>query len=66
MYSIITFTNFFTLHYISDLTNTELQIKKTYCNDVLSALDAIGSGDSIKKGTTYIKNKKIICAMLTN
>ncbi|XP_020286985.1 protein msta-like [Pseudomyrmex gracilis] len=33
-----------------DLTDTELKIKRTYCNDVLSALDALGSGDSIKKG----------------
>ncbi|KAL6263575.1 hypothetical protein P5V15_006364 [Pogonomyrmex californicus] len=33
-----------------DLTDTELRIKKGYCNDILSALDALGSGDSIKKG----------------
>ncbi|XP_011167732.2 SET domain-containing protein SmydA-8 [Solenopsis invicta] len=33
-----------------DLTDVELRIKRTYCDDILSALDALGSGDSIKKG----------------
>ncbi|XP_029663587.1 SET domain-containing protein SmydA-8-like isoform X2 [Formica exsecta] len=33
-----------------DLTDADLSIKKMYCNDVLSILDALGSGDSIKKG----------------
>nr|XP_012227831.1 PREDICTED: protein msta, isoform B-like [Linepithema humile] len=33
-----------------DLTNVELRIKKTYCNDILSVLDTLNSGDSIKKG----------------
>lgn len=35
---------------ITDLTDADLSIKKMYCNDVLSILDALGSGDSIKKG----------------
>lgn len=35
---------------IPDLSDTELRIKVAYCNDVLSILDALGSGDSIKKG----------------
>ncbi|XP_072742952.1 SET domain-containing protein SmydA-8 isoform X1 [Anoplolepis gracilipes] len=33
-----------------DLTDAELRIKKMYCNDILSILDTLGSGDSIKKG----------------
>ncbi|KAG5329218.1 MSTAB protein, partial [Acromyrmex charruanus] len=33
-----------------DLTDTELRIKKMYCDDILSVLDTLGSGDSIKKG----------------
>lgn len=36
--------------YFADLTDTELRIKKMYCDDILSALDTLGSGDSIKKG----------------
>lgn len=35
---------------ITDLTDAELRIKKMYCNDILSILDTLGSGDSIKKG----------------
>ncbi|KAL6429681.1 hypothetical protein ACFW04_007537 [Cataglyphis niger] len=33
-----------------DLTDADLSIKKMYCNDTVSILDALGSGDSIKKG----------------
>ncbi|EGI57673.1 Protein msta, isoform A [Acromyrmex echinatior] len=33
-----------------NLTDTELRIKKMYCDDILSVLDTLGSGDSIKKG----------------
>ncbi|KAL0099781.1 hypothetical protein PUN28_019890 [Cardiocondyla obscurior] len=33
-----------------DLTDAELRIKQMYCNDILSALDALNSGDSITKG----------------
>lgn len=47
-------------HHVSDLTEVELRIKKAYCNDVLSSLDALNSGDSIKKGNL------IICANFTN
>ncbi|XP_011703599.1 PREDICTED: protein msta, isoform B isoform X2 [Wasmannia auropunctata] len=32
-----------------DLTDAELRIKKLYCDNILSALDILGSGDSIKK-----------------
>lgn len=35
---------------IADLTDAELKIKQMYCDDILSVLDALGSGDSIKKG----------------
>jgi len=35
---------------IADLTDAELKIKKMYCDDILSTLDILGSGDSIKKG----------------
>ncbi|XP_014470813.1 PREDICTED: protein msta, isoform B-like [Dinoponera quadriceps] len=33
-----------------DLTDEELRIKKAFCYDVLSSLDVLNSGDSIKKG----------------
>ncbi|XP_071635897.1 SET domain-containing protein SmydA-8 isoform X1 [Temnothorax longispinosus] len=33
-----------------DLTDAELRTKQVYCDEILSALDALGSGDSIKKG----------------
>ncbi|XP_029160468.1 SET domain-containing protein SmydA-8-like isoform X2 [Nylanderia fulva] len=33
-----------------DLTDKELRIKKMYCNDILSTLDILDSGDSIKRG----------------
>ncbi|XP_011880733.1 PREDICTED: protein msta, isoform B-like isoform X2 [Vollenhovia emeryi] len=33
-----------------NLTDAELRIKQVYCDDILSALDALDSGDSIKKG----------------
>jgi hypothetical protein len=35
---------------VSDLTNAELKIKKAYCHDILSVLNTLGSGNSIKKG----------------
>jgi len=35
---------------IADLTDAEIRIKKMYCDDILSTLDILGSGDSIKKG----------------
>lgn len=37
---------------MADLTDAELRIKKAYCNDVLSSLDALDSGDSMKKGNS--------------
>ncbi|EZA55564.1 Protein msta, isoform A [Ooceraea biroi] len=33
-----------------DLTDAELKIKGAYCHDILSVLEALGFGDSIKKG----------------
>lgn len=52
-----TYENISLYYYISDLTNAELEIKKAYCNDVLSSLDTLGSGDSIKKGNLLIFSK---------
>lgn len=39
---------------VSDLTDAELRIKRLYCQDVLSVLGVLNSGDSIKKGITFI------------
>lgn len=33
-----------------DLSDIELDIKANYCNDLLSVLDILNSGDSTKKG----------------
>jgi len=44
---------------ITDLTDAELRIKKMYCNDILSILNTLGSGDSIKKGKTLFFYKEI-------
>jgi len=46
---------------VLDLTNAELKIKKAYCHDILSVLNALGSGNSIKKGMISISlEKKLI------
>lgn len=48
--NLLIYTYYIFLNIMLDLSDIELDIKANYCNDLLSVLDILNSGDSTKKG----------------